>query len=402
MIGARIRQARLRAGLTLDALRDALQGQEYPITKAALSKYERDESRVPANLLFKLARIMGVEPDYFLSQKPEVSITFERFRKKARFGVRKQEQLKASVRDQVELYLELLELVGESLDSPWSTFPRRLVSTPGEAEDAALELRSKWDLGEAPIESVCQLLEDKGFIVLEQGGAGEDFDGLSGVVGEPPRWGLIIYDPAKPVDRRRLSLAHELGHLMMEHPDDMADAERERLAYRFAGSFLVPGKVARWELGSPRHFLELEELAILKQRYGLSMFAWIRRAYDLGIIAEAQYRMWCRLFAMRRWRTEEPIAYLNPFEKPTRRLQWTLRALGEGRLSPKQAERLCPGILEASKIVLPGTTSLRSLLMETQAELKRKLGNEVECAHGDPHEDLDILEGDVCLDDLQW
>ena len=56
MIGARIRQARLRAGLSLDALRDALGNLGCSITKASLSKYERDESRVPATMLFKLAQ----------------------------------------------------------------------------------------------------------------------------------------------------------------------------------------------------------------------------------------------------------------------------------------------------------------------------------------------------------
>ena len=401
MIGARIRQARLKADLTLDTLRDALHEQGYSITKAALSKYERDESRVPANLLFKLAQVLDVRPDYFLDQRAEVPIAFERFRKKARFGVRKQEQLKASVRDQVDQYLEIQELVGEPLESPWSSFQRRHVATPGEAEEAALALRSEWTLGDAPIESVCHLLEDKGFIVLEQSGQGDGFDGLSGIVGDPPQWGLIIYDPDKPADRQRLSLAHELGHLMMEHPDDMEDVDRERLAYRFAGSFLVPKTAALRELGPERHYLELEELAILKQKYGLSMSAWIRRAYDLGIIPEVQYRQWCKLFSIRRWRSQEPVDYKNPFEKLTRRRQLTLRALGEGRITPKQAERLCPEVLESSKLAPPGTTSLRSLLMEAQAYEARMLKEQADHTDRGPLEDLEILEGDDCLGDHQ-
>ena len=402
MIGARIRQARLKADLTLDALRDTLQEQGYSITKAALSKYERDQSRVPATLLFKMARVLDVGMDYFLDQRAEVPIAFERFRKKARFGVRKQDQLKASVRDQVELYLELQDLVGEPVESPWSDFPRRPVATPWEAEEAAQALRKEWKLGEAPLESVCQLLEDKGFIVLGQGGAGDGFDGLSGVVGEPPRWGLVIYDPAKPKDRLRLSLAHELGHLMMDHPDDVEDKEREGLAYRFAGSFLVPPGVARRELGSRRNFLELEELAILKQKYGLSMLAWIRRAHDLGIIADNQYRTWCQVFAMRQWRFQEPAGYENPVERPTRRLRMTLRALGEGRITPKQADRLCPGVLEEWKVAPPGVTSLKSLLEEARAYQSQRLEAEADRPDWDPLEDLDLLESDEGLDSLQW
>lgn len=394
MIGARIRQARLKAGLTLDALRDGLRDRGHSITKAALSKYERDETRVPADLLPKLSQVLEVPPEYFLNLEPQVPITFERFRKKCRFGLRKQEQLKAAMRDQVERYIELLDLSGAER-SDWRLPERRpLVATPEEAETAAEDLRRAWGLGTLPIESLCQLLEDKDFIVLPHEEPGGEFDGLCGVAGTPPGLPLIIFDPSKPPDRRRLSLAHELGHLVMDHPEGMPERDCERLAYRFAGSFLVPADLARRELGRNRQLLDLRELEMLKERYGLSMAAWIRRAHDLGIISEIQYKMWCRLFSVRGWRWSEPHQYQNPLEEPRRRRRLALRTLAEGRISPSQAERLCPGVLDGSAAAPPGAPSLRSLLADRSSPNAAAVPGALAGARGDDLEDFDLGDPD--------
>lgn len=395
MIGARIRQARLRAGLSLDALRDALGDLGCSITKASLSKYERDESRVPATMLFKLAQVLDVAPEDFLTLKPEVPIAFDRFRKKSRFGLRRQEQLKASVHDEVQRYLELIDLMGEDLGEPWAAFSIAPAINAQDAERAAEHLRKEWELGSAPIESVCQLLEDRGFIVLDHREAGDDFDGLSGVVGDPPGLPLVIYAPSKPLDRRRFSLTHELGHLAMRHPEGTSDADRERLAHRFAGSFLVPASAARKELGTRRHSLDLRELELLKQKYGMSMLAWVRRAHDLEIITPSHYKLWCRYFSVRGWRREEPVAYANPLEQPTRRLLLTLRALSERRVSPRQAERICPGILNESR-----NTSMRNLLAEAQGKPARRVEALGELSADEYLDQPDFLEAD--LEESEW
>ncbi|PXF55416.1 MAG: hypothetical protein C4B58_15095 [Deltaproteobacteria bacterium] len=62
--------------------------------------------------------------------------------------------------------------------------------------------------------------------------------------------------------------------------------EQESLANRFAAAFIVPPAVARQELGEHRRSLSFQELGILKRKHGLSMQAWMRRAFDLGIINE--------------------------------------------------------------------------------------------------------------------
>lgn len=360
MIGVRMRQARLAAGLTLDAVSDELRNLGYTVTKSALSKYEREQSHPPARLLIQLAQVLGVEPGHFLTADPEVGITFDRFRKKSRLTKTRQEQLKAAVSDRVRSYLALVGLMDLRLESSSEgVSQRRLVRTPEQAEDLAVTLRGEWELGLAPIESVSQMLEDHGFIVLPHREMGDQFDGLSGYVDDGTGIPIVIFDPSWPHDRRRLSMAHELGHLSMEHPPETDEKDCERLAFRFAASFLVPAPVARRELGPKRRALDLNELSMLKRKYGLSIFAWIRRARDLEIITQVQYTTWCRFFSSRGWRKEEPVPYHNPFEEPVRMKQLALRAVAEGRITRAKAAKLCPDlVLDASASEL-GSPSMR-------------------------------------------
>ena len=73
MIGDRIRQARLAAGMTQGEVVDHLAKAGHPITKAALSKYEKKKSEPKQALLVSLARVLGVKPGHFLSE-PQLAV----------------------------------------------------------------------------------------------------------------------------------------------------------------------------------------------------------------------------------------------------------------------------------------------------------------------------------------
>ncbi len=68
MIGERIRQARLLAGLTHQALADALTDAGHPATKAVISKYEKNKSAPSAQFLLLAASILAVPASYFTHQ----------------------------------------------------------------------------------------------------------------------------------------------------------------------------------------------------------------------------------------------------------------------------------------------------------------------------------------------
>ena len=137
-------------------------------------------------------------------------------------------------------------------------------------------------------------------------------------------------------DRQRLNLSHELGHLILEA---VGDVDLEKAAYRFAGAFLVPEQVARYELGDNRYSLDLRELHLLKHKYGLSMQAWIYRARDLAIISERCAANLFKEFSKRGWRRYEPGKAVPP-EETGRLKRLVLRALAEDLISESRAAEL--------------------------------------------------------------
>ncbi|MBW1862191.1 MAG: hypothetical protein JRJ02_07435 [Deltaproteobacteria bacterium] len=73
----------------------------------------------------------------------------------------------------------------------------------------------------------------------------------------------------------------------------------------------------------------------------MSIQAWMRRAFDLGIIKGGHYRRLNIELSSRGWKREEPIQYRGE-EIPTKLKQMTLRAFSEGIISAHKAEELCP------------------------------------------------------------
>lgn len=337
MIGDRIKQARLAAGLTQEEVVRRLGEAGQPITKAALSKYENRKSEPKQALLLLLARVLGVKPSYFLSD-PKFQVDWLAFRKQARLPKGKQERIKAYAAEVLEGQFWLFQTLYPD-EKPAFPKPYKVRSVL-DAEKAADGLREEWGLDDLPIDSVVETLEAKGGFVVVYSEVGVHFDGLSGRVNRTLP--VMVLNMETTTDRCRYNAAHELGHLVMDC-EGMDEKEEERMAHRFAASFLVPANVARRELGEHRRHLEMRELGVLKRKYGLSMQAWIRRAKDLDIIPESIYTAMCVDFSRNNWRQNEPFSYEGR-ETPVRLMQMTLRALAEEIVTPERAEQLCKGV----------------------------------------------------------
>jgi Zn-dependent peptidase ImmA (M78 family) len=307
------------------------------LTKAALSKYECDKSAPKAGIILAIARELKVDPPHFFSPL-SVEVTWLAFRKRASLSRSAQEQVKARAARTVEGHVRLHMLL---IPDQAPRFPRaNRVSQPAEAEKLAVELRNSWKLGEGPLDSVTHAIEDHGGIVVDVDMDEDRFDGLSGWASQFP---VIVTSKSKPIDRKRYNLSHELGHLAMTVDGKSTEKDREELAHRFAAAFLVPEPAVFRELGSSRRHLRLEELAILKKKYGLSISAWGRRALDLSVITRAQYVTFCKQISSRGWRTLEPVSLEND-EKPNRLRQLLLRALAEGVLDENEARSEYPQV----------------------------------------------------------
>lgn len=337
MIGQRIRQARLAAGLTLDAM-----GSAVGLTHTAIQKYEKGLMTPSSGHLLRMAQACGVRTEYFFRSN-QVELRQPEFRKRATFGKQAQEALTFKV---LELIERRVELLGAFPDSPLPTFappaglPARLASLD-EVETCADRVRAAWQLGLNPIADVTDTLEARGLLVIV---VDEDHPGFSGLTATAQTddgrrtYPVVAVSSRWPGDRQRFTLAHELGHLLLDGRLS-ADLDAEKACDRFAGAFLAPRDAVVQMMGRKRHAFEWQELYALKLEFGLSMAGWLQRARQCDVITETTHEVLWRRFSGKGWRKQEPgEAVAN--EQPRLFDQLVYRALGERYISESKAAEL--------------------------------------------------------------
>ncbi len=337
MLGARIKQGRLAAGLSQREL-----GRAVGLSAMALSKYENDQIKPSSDALLRLGKALGVRTEYFF-REPAVALAEIDFRKHAGLSDKDEKRALEDVREQLERWLVLEAIIPASWPKPF-VLPAGLpnhVASLDEVEAVAEHLREAWKLGSAPIGNLVDKMEEEGLkVILTAHDGGKKFDGLVAKANEHT---VVVVSKNWPGDRQRFTLAHELGHLML-HDRLAQDLDPEKACHRFAGAFLVPKAEALRALGESRTWLEPQELFLLKHEWGLSMNSWINRALELGILTASAGRRHKQFFAEQRegdvsWRELEP-GQPYPKECPTRFVQLVYRALGEDLMGESKASEL--------------------------------------------------------------
>lgn len=331
MNASRLKAIRVARALTLDQLSDAMGG---VVTKQALSKYERGASVPSPRVLVALARALRVKA-IDLATDPATEVRVLAFRKRSAFSKTAQQTIESQVALDLERRAELQELVDQRCagDMPLRAFP---VGTLDEVESAAEALRDHWSLGRDPLDQMVDVLEDHCFHVMGVD-APEQFDGMSAVAeidGEAVAVAVVSRNGVCR-ERQRLSLGHELGHLVMA-PQDQVD--EEKAVFRFSSAFLAPRETLLREVGARRTDVMSAELLILKRRFGMSLAALVYRLHDLGVLSDRYYQEWWRHINRMGWRKTEPEE--TPAEEPRWLMQSTLRAVSEGLISEEYAESL--------------------------------------------------------------
>jgi Zn-dependent peptidase ImmA (M78 family) len=129
------------------------------------------------------------------------------------------------------------------------------------------------------------------------------------IPGYPPIF-LVNSDADIPGDRLRLTLAHEIAHVIMHR---LPNPEMEAEANDFAAEFLMPRK----EIKASLYGLTIAKLVQLKRIWKVSMAALIHRAYELGTINESQRKYFYINLAKKGYRLHEPGSEDIPVERPT-------------------------------------------------------------------------------------
>ena len=331
MIGERIKQARKAAGLSLRALAD-----RAGVTAMAISKYEAGKSTPSSRVLLELSKALGVRTEYFF-RPVKIELQEIKHRKHSLLPKKALDQIEGDVKEQLERFIELEQLLPngpvqafklpESLPTP--------IATLDEVEAVARELRTSWGLGVDPIPVLTDMLEERGVKVFQSQAINDRFDGMAATVDGIP---VIVVGRGWPGDRQRFTLAHELGHLVLQGRIEL-NIDEEAAANRFAGAFLAPADEVRKELGEKRVWLEPRELEVLKKTYGLSMQGWMHRAKDLGILPDVHYVEMRKFFSSRGWHKTEPGEQYAP-ERPQLFDQLVYRALAQELISESKAAEL--------------------------------------------------------------
>jgi Zn-dependent peptidase ImmA (M78 family) len=164
--------------------------------------------------------------------------------------------------------------------------------------NAARLIRAQWRMPVGPVRHLAQWMEAAGCLLIEEDFGTPRVEGLSQWVDDYP---VVLLNLRSPTDRKRLTLAHELGHLCLHAEYASEDMEHE--ATRFAGEFLMPADVIRPQL---RNFT-LGKLHDLKREWGTSMQALIERARELNLITPGQRLNLYKALSARGWRVREPL-----------------------------------------------------------------------------------------------
>ena len=145
----------------------------------------------------------------------------------------------------------------------------------------AIRLRDDLRLGRDSISSPIELLESQGVRIVEID-ADEKFDGTSTMAGNVP---VIVLNKAMIPERKRMTLFHELGHLLLHFPED---ADKEKLCNVFANEVLIPSDVFMAMVGSSRRDISLPELRAIQMGFGVSVDALMVKANQLNIISASR------------------------------------------------------------------------------------------------------------------
>ena len=144
-------------------------------------------------------------------------------------------------------------------------------------------MRNYYSLAAGPIENIVSFLEKNGVIVVFLNLGFDKFDGLTRFTSfnRPVIW----INGNMSNDRKRFTLAHELGHLIMHlRSEDLekTEEEKELEANDFASEFMLP----RVECIRDFSNLKFRDLPSLKYYWKMSKSCIIRRAEKLGCISK--------------------------------------------------------------------------------------------------------------------
>lgn len=299
-LGEVLTTARRASGLTQEELASTA-----GVTQAALSRWENGLREPDEQSLEILARELGVTTR-FIHHAGRV-----RGAMAVDAHMRRRATAQATVWKRLEARLNMYRMHANLLSEEITIRSDRRIPpfdpVDTTAEAAARLVRMQWGMPIGPVRQLVSWIEAAGCLIIEEPFGTTRVDGMSQWVNGQP---LIFINSDVPTDRKRLTLAHELGHLVLHATEVVEEVEEQ--ANAFAAEFLMPMEVIRPQIRN----LRFEQLPDLKRQWGVSMAALIERSFRAGYLRPEQRTRMYKILSSRGWRTSEPISDELPRERP--------------------------------------------------------------------------------------
>lgn len=310
--GERIRRLRLAAGLGQVEL-----AERTGIASGTVSMIETGALPMPSGLVAVFAQTLGASESYLLRSRSEPVTTRPLLRAYADAPKKLVDTLSSDIVTAVEAIEDLsLKRVPDSL-----IYFDEDLNDDDAIEQFAAEVRTRAGLSSsAVVDSAIRSAERLGCLVLPMDSELGRHLGMSMRVDDVPVLRVsrssVDLEHVVPGDRQRFTVAHELGHLVLHHastqPGNPAAATKmEREAHRFASAFLTPGDAVVDDLSDLGGRVTLSTLASLKQKWGLSIKAFVVRFQQLNVIDDDQARSLYKQISARKWNKQEPVPVAN-------------------------------------------------------------------------------------------
>ena len=304
VIGERVRLAREYLAMTQKDLAAAAN-----VTQPAISQIERGGPAADETLS-SISAATGYSVQFFLNgplpDLPELSL---RYRKRASSRRTEDRRVRAHCRQGIELVTHLerhAELPPVGLKSTYDDVDLE------DLETLAMDVRRQLGVGQAdPIPNLVRAVERAGVVVFGASANLDRHDAASAWPSFPEGRPIVCYARGWPGDRQRLSIAHEVGHLILHQTRPIEPDRAETEAFRFGAALLIPRDAAVEAIAVP---VTLRTLAWVKSQWGISISSLIRRAYDLRLIDQQRYHSLMKQLSARGWRKQEPVEV--PVEQP--------------------------------------------------------------------------------------
>jgi len=289
--------ARKSRGLTQEELAKRLS-----MKQSHISKIEAGMLNPSEKMLEILPRILKYQEDFFYRNDRNFGISAAIVYHRMRQNISR--KLLDKIEAQVNIYRMHISTLLRSVEINECKFHPLDVDEYGGPVNIANTIRAFWKLPSGPIKNLVWAVENAGGIVIPYDFGTSRLDGLSQWIPNLPP--LFFINANIPGDRFRLSLAHELGHVLM-HTIPKPNMEEE--AFEFAAELLMPMR----EIGPSLKTITIAKLADLKMYWKVSMAALIYRAEKLKSVP-ARHILYLRK-KMSAYRMQEPIDI--PREQPT-------------------------------------------------------------------------------------